>query len=172
MIFQYVNIYFVMTTKFNTFDDVVSNHTILEKYVSYIDVIMNMFNSTILDENDYDLNDSNILFFIGLYYEEVKIDYDKMLYYYEKASNLNNADALFCLGYYYETIEKDYYKMKYYYEKSSNLNSDYANYNLALYYRDIEKNIDKMLYYYKINIELSDEDSMYNFRLYFEKKMN
>uniref|UniRef100_A0A6C0H5D0 Tetratricopeptide repeat protein n=1 Tax=viral metagenome TaxID=1070528 RepID=A0A6C0H5D0_9ZZZZ len=45
-------------------------------------IILSIFNSLEIREEEYDLNDSNILVIIGLYYYYVKKDYDNAEKYY------------------------------------------------------------------------------------------
>jgi len=70
-------------------------------------VILQIFNSEELpDESGYDMEDSNILFYFGLYCHVVKKDRDKLRMYYLKAIELHNPKAMCELGNYFRVTNK------------------------------------------------------------------
>ena len=60
------------------------------------------------------MNNNNILFYIGLYYESIVINENKMIEYYLMAIDKGNSDAMYYLGTYYDTIENYDLMVKYY----------------------------------------------------------
>ena len=131
----------------------------------YYDIILRIFNGNL---NDINLNDGNIINYVGLYYEYVKHNLDEAKKYYLMAIENGNAEAMNNLTYYYEDIEKDYDEAKKYYlmavEKGCIISID----NLARYYQDIEKNYDKAKKYYLMAIENGNAEAMNNLARYYE----
>jgi hypothetical protein len=116
-------------------------------------------------------DDCNELLYYGNYYNRVKLDYEKMKYYYLMAINKGNVDSLHNLGDYYHYIEKDYEKMKHYYlmgiENKQSLGNLHCMNNLALYYQNIEKDYVKMKHYYLMAIEKKNIISISNLAHYY-----
>ena len=92
--------------------------------------IFNEYNITYIQMNDdminkiYNLFKNDIFYnpengdeykFLGLYYENIKKDYEKAEKYYLMAIEKGNVDAMNNLGIYYYNIKKDYEKAEKYY---------------------------------------------------------
>ena len=99
---------------------------------NYSDIILDIFNNDNLNHN---LNDKNILNFIGLYYEFKIKDYNKMKKYFLMSIELNNAKAMHNLGLYYQHIEKNYDEMKKYYLMAIKLNNNFSINNFCNFYK-------------------------------------
>ena len=79
------------------------------------------------------IDDANILVHLGLYYENIENDYDKMKNYYLKKDDLDGA-ALYLMGFYYHYYEKKYDLMQYYYMIAIKLNDTFSIFDIKYYY--------------------------------------
>ena len=70
-------------------------------------IILQIFNCEELpDESGYDMEDSNILYYFGLYCHVVKKNHEKLRMYYLKAIELHNPKAMCELGNYFRVTNK------------------------------------------------------------------
>ena len=155
---------------FNNISEISKKYNIIfdlpnKKYNIYI---LNVFNGNL---SFVTKNDSYLLHIAGLYYECVKIDYNKMKEYYLQAIKLKNSNAMNNLGIYYKNIEKDYDKMKEYYLQAIELKHSGAMHNLGYYYQTIEIDYDKMKQYYLQAIEFENSDAINNLSSYFKSNI-
>ena len=149
-----------------------------EDYTIYKNIILDIFENNNLN---HDLNDSNILNIIALYYGCKIKNYNEMKKYYLMAIKLGNYEAMHNLGNYYQYTEKNYNEMKKYYlmgiecsidvlikenYKISNESLQYSMYNLGCYYYDT-KNYDEMKKCYLLAIKLNNSDAMIRLRFYY-----
>jgi tetratricopeptide (TPR) repeat protein len=114
-----------------------------------------------------ELKNSNAMYNLGSYYDEIEKDYVLMKKYYQMAIELNDSNAMVNLGLYYEDVEKDYVQMKKYFQMAIDLNNSRAMYNLGFYYDEIEKDYVEMKKYYQMAIELNDANTMNNLGWYY-----
>uniref|UniRef100_A0A6C0H5C5 RING-type domain-containing protein n=1 Tax=viral metagenome TaxID=1070528 RepID=A0A6C0H5C5_9ZZZZ len=145
---------------------------IISKRINDEKIILSIFNSLELKEEDYNLNDSNILVFIGIYYRHVKKDNENAKKYYLMAIEKGNAYGMNNLGYLYYDMEKDYENAKKYYLMAVEKGNDCAMYNLGYLYYNIEKDYENAKKYYLMAVEKGDDhDAMYNLGcLYYDIK--
>ena len=132
---------------------------------NYEHIIIDIFKN---DNLNYDLNNSNILWIIGLYYESKIKNYDEMKKYYLMAIELKNDKAMIDLGYYYYYIEKNYDEMKKYYLMAIELNNIGAMVILG-YYSYYEKNYDEMKKCYLMAIKFNNCNAMSNLGYYYQR---
>jgi TPR repeat protein len=109
--------------------------------------------------------DTNMYNNLGLYYQYIEKDYNKMMKYYLKGFKLNDSNAILNLGDYYNSI-KNYKKMKKYYLKAIELGNSYAMISLGYYYNEII-NYNEMKKYYEMAIELGNSNAMNNLGYYY-----
>ena len=83
-----------------------------DKYEYLSEFILLLFNSNDINNNLNLENDDNKFLWIGLYYYEVKKDYEQMKKYYLMAIELGNDKAMCNLSNYYFKVEKNYEQMK------------------------------------------------------------
>ena len=80
--------------------------------------ILNIFNNKneLFEQYTHiELFNYNLCYIIGLYYKNIKKDYELMKKYYLMAIEKGNSNTMNYLGVYYKNIEKDYDLMKQYY---------------------------------------------------------
>ena len=130
---------------------------------NYEHIIIDIFKN---DNLNYDLNDSNVLWIIGLYYQCKIKNYDEMKKYYLMAIELKNDKAMYSLGFYYQHIEHNYDEMKKYCLMAIELNNVVAMITLG-YYSYYEKNYDEMKKCYLMAIEFNNSNAMNNFASYY-----
>ena len=86
-----------------------------DKYVELHYVIVEIFNSDLINPDNYDLSNSKILNILGLYYEGKEKNYSLAIKYFQMAIGLGNSDSMHNLAIYYEETEKNYpLAIKYY----------------------------------------------------------
>jgi len=95
------------------------------------------------------LNHSDAMYYLALYYEITEENYDLMKKYYLMAIKLNNSSAMSNLADYYEENEKNYDLMKKYCLMAIELNNSDAMDYLADYYEKNEKNNQSFVELYK-----------------------
>uniref|UniRef100_A0A6C0H6C5 RING-type domain-containing protein n=1 Tax=viral metagenome TaxID=1070528 RepID=A0A6C0H6C5_9ZZZZ len=130
-------------------------------------IILLIFNSSELKEEDYDLNDSNVLNIIGIYYRHVKKDNENAKKYYLIAIEKENEDAMYNIGYLYDK-EKDYENAKKYYLMAIVKGNTSALNNLGNLYYD-KKDYENAKKYYLIAIEKGNDSAMNNLGLLYYK---
>ena len=131
-----------------------------------IQTIFNLFvNAKFNDESR--LNDIE-LFYYGVYYQFINIDYNLMKKYYLMAIQHGDSTSMNNLGWYYHEIDEDYDLTKKYYLMVIQHDQSSAMTNLGSHYGDIEKNYDLMKKYYLMAIEHGDSGAMNNLGWYYE----
>ncbi len=161
----------INNNKFNSLKQVENkyNTTFDKKYYDVENNILKIFNSNNINENEHDLTNVLILYILGVYYQLVNINYDKMKKYYLSAIELNSSDAMHKLGYYYQFVEKNYDEMKKWYLMAIDLKHVKAIYNLGHHYQYVEYNYKKMKKYYWMAINLYNlSDAMNNLGVYYK----
>uniref|UniRef100_A0A6C0H6I5 RING-type domain-containing protein n=1 Tax=viral metagenome TaxID=1070528 RepID=A0A6C0H6I5_9ZZZZ len=124
-------------------------------------MVLSIFNSLEMGEEEYDLDNSNMLVVIGLYYFHIKKDYKNAKTYYLMASEKGNYEGTHKLGYLYYNIENDRMNAKKCYLMVIEKGIEKGMYNLGyLYYK--EKDYDNAKKYYLMAIEKGHVISMYN----------
>jgi hypothetical protein len=120
--------------------------------------VLSIFNGN-TNENLYDMSDSNILNYLGLYYKLERKAYFDAKEYFIRAVYMNNSNAMHNLGLYYETHEKNIEEMKKYFLMAISLNNTYSMIALGHFYNTIgdTSNMEK---YYKMAAELNVIDAM------------
>jgi len=88
---------------------------------------------------------------MGLYYDDICADDEKMVEYYELASNHGNIDATYNLFTFYRAM-KDDVNIRKYLDRGVDLGDGDAIYEYALYHFD-KQNIDLMMKYYEWAVE-------------------
>uniref|UniRef100_A0A6C0H5S4 RING-type domain-containing protein n=1 Tax=viral metagenome TaxID=1070528 RepID=A0A6C0H5S4_9ZZZZ len=153
-------------------------------------MVLLVFNSLEIREEDYDLNDSNMLVVIGLYYLYVKKYYNNAKKYYLMAIEKGNASAMSNLGYLYYKLKdnenaKKYYLMAIekgnasamnnlgglYFQADTTINDMIIGItnNLGIFY-NYETNLVKAKKYFLMSIEKGNECAMCNLAMLFETK--
>uniref|UniRef100_A0A6C0H5D4 UDP-N-acetylglucosamine--peptide N-acetylglucosaminyltransferase SPINDLY n=1 Tax=viral metagenome TaxID=1070528 RepID=A0A6C0H5D4_9ZZZZ len=121
-------------------------------------MVLSIFNSLEIREEEYDLNMS---FLIGLYCFYVKTDNTNAKKYYLMAIEKGNDDALNNLGIIYIN-EKDYENAKKYYLMAIEKGYVNAIYNLGNLYCIVEKDYENAKKYYLMAIEKGNDSAMNN----------
>jgi TPR repeat protein len=102
-----------------------------------------------------ELNNSDAMNCLGLYYETIEKNYELMKVYYLQAIEHNNSYAMNNLALYYQTIEKDYKEAKVYYIMAiKNGNNHYIK-----KLKEITTPLERYILYTKNNIPFTNEDS-------------
>jgi len=127
-------------------------------------------NNKIFEPNINNANYVDDLYYLGVYYENIKNEYDLAKKYYLMAIGKGSVNAIDNLGYHYQYVEKNYDLMKKYYLQAVDKgNSDSMN-NLGIYYERTEENYDLMKKYYLQAIEKGNTDAVYNLGDYYQYK--
>jgi len=113
------------------------------------------------------LNNSDAMFNLGLYYDDIEENYDLAKKYYLMATELGNSNAMFNIGLHYDDIEENYDLAKKYYLMATELGDSNAMFNLGYYYDNEVKNYDLAKKYYLMATELGDSNAMYNLGYYY-----
>ena len=108
--------------------------------LEYTNDIISIFNGNIQFKTDNPI----LLRIIGLYYENVEENKDKMIEYYTQASDLNDITAINELGTHYYFGKKDIDKMKQIFNKGVELNDSNSMKELGYYYQYDEMNYEEM----------------------------
>jgi hypothetical protein len=106
-------------------------------------------NGKIFEPNTDNTDD---LYYLGVYYRDVEKNYDLMKKYYFMATEKGNFYAMNNLGLYYENTEVNYDLMKKYYLLAIEKKCAVAMYNLGEYYQCVEINYDLMKKYFLMGI--------------------
>ena len=134
-----------------------------------VNEIISIFNTLNIDELKpelYDLNNSEILNTIGLYYR-IHSSIPLMMKYFLMAIELGNSDSMNNLGYYYKQIGDIPSMMKYYLMAIELSNSSSMN-NLGYYYKQLG-DIPSMMKYFLMAIELCNVSAMNNLGNYYKQ---
>ncbi len=138
-----------------SFDGMEANH----------ETILKIFNSGIVDENEYDLENDIILLLIANYYEVVQKNQELALKYYELSALKDNSSAMVELGNHYLANSNDELMEKYFdMAISKGLNEPIAT--LGRHYRN-KKDYETMKKYFDMGIERGDPECMYQLGLYY-----
>jgi TPR repeat protein len=129
----------------------------------------NLFIKNIIFEPN--INNTDDLYYLGVYYQYIKKDYDLMEKYFLMATEKGNFYAANQLGIYYTNIE-NYDLMKKYYLQAIEKGDTWAMKTLGLYYRCKEKNYNLMEKYYLMAIEKGDYHAMNQLGLYYQNVGN
>jgi len=119
------------------------------------------------DDNDTDYIDN--LYYLGVYYQFISVNYDLMKKYYllaigkENIDSPNNLDFCYAKVEHHSGLEKKYYIMK---TEKGNHN---AMNNLGHYYQYIERNYDLMKKYYLQAIKKGNVSAMNNLGHYYQR---
>jgi len=104
-----------------------------------------IFEPKINENND---NNNDELYYLGVYYQHVKGEYNiSRKYYTSSIKKYNNDYALFNIGLHYED-NYDFYTANLYYLAATERGNKMAMSKLARYYHHIEKNYDLAIKYY------------------------
>jgi hypothetical protein len=141
------------------------------KYIKNIILLFNT-NHNKINIHKFDLEDNNILIFIGMYYEFIVKDYEQMKKYYLISIEKGDPKAMNNLAKYYGSTGCNYDLMKKYFLMAIDKNYSDSMNNLAIYYHVIEKNYDLMKKYYLMAIELKNAASMNNLAFYYHDTIN
>lgn len=112
------------------------------------------------------LNHVESMFLLGKYYKDCKL-FDKMVIYFNLASENNNALASYALGVYYQHHSKDEPLMSKFYKKSIDLKYSEAAYAYGLYKKNNNK-IDGMIKYFKLAAQLGNPKAMFSLGLHYQ----
>ena len=119
-----------------------------------------LFNSKKINLELYDLNDSNVLFLIAIYYEKIENNIELTIDFYEKSIKLGNIEAINNLGVIYFN-NANYEKMKEYFLLGIKYLNSNCMYNLGVYYYLIEKNTELMEKFYSHSFNLGNKSALY-----------
>jgi TPR repeat protein len=114
-----------------------------------------------------DKGNSNAMYNLGNYYDEIEINYEEAKKYYIMAINKGDSDAMNNLGHYYHFVEKNYEEAKKYYIMAIEKGNSMAMNNLGLYYKNIEKNYEEAKKYYLMSIDKGNSRAMTNLGVYY-----
>lgn len=112
--------------------------------------------------------DSETLFQLGLQYENIKGEDNKVEFYYKLAIEKESSDAMNRYGLFLIQRKKNYIEGKKYFNMALKLKNSNAMYNLGLYYELIETNTKKSKKYYLMASKYNDFDAMYKLGKYYE----
>jgi TPR repeat protein len=126
---------------------------------TWFNININEYKNDILEFIKHDELNININYNLGLYYQFIEKDYNKMKKYYLLV--VDNGNAMNNLGYYYKFVEKNYNEMRKYYLKAIKHNNSNAMNNLGEYYYII-KNYNEMKKYYLMAIEHGNNSNTMN----------
>jgi TPR repeat protein len=107
-----------------------------------------------------DKGNSDAMYDLGYYYQQVEEKYDLMKKYYLQAIDKGNSNSMHNLGEYYQYVEKKYDLMKKYYLQAIDKKNYNAMHNLGYYYQHIKKNYGLMKKYYFMAIYEGRADTM------------
>lgn len=165
---------FALTTnnkKFNNFDElseIVKNlyfHT--DEVKDNLKLILEIFNSTNIDLDNltptqygWDFDSPIIIFYLGLYFQYVNIDYTLMKSCYEKNIQLNShSNSMLHYGIYLEEIESNAELAIKYYKMATEYSNSYAYYKLGnIIIKENENNVisDEAKEYFILGIKMSN----------------
>jgi len=119
-------------------------------------------NKKIFEPNINNTDYVDDLYYLGIYYQHIKGDYDLMKKYYLLAMEKGNSNAMHKLGLYHQWIgnEKNYKLMKKYYLMAIKKGNSQAMISLGFYYEEVEKNYGFAKKYYLMAIDEGNTDAM------------
>ena len=101
--------------------------------------------------------DADAMYNLAHTYQTKLEDFDKAIYWYEKAYNTNkDVDSANNLGYVYKKHFKNYEKAEYWYKLASDAGDKDATFNLALLYDDTLQQKEKAVDWYKRAYTMGD----------------
>jgi hypothetical protein len=141
-------------------------------YNSFIDTYSRknydlFINNKIFEPNANDINSINDLYYLGVYYQFIYVNYDLMKKYYLRAIETGNSDSIYNLGFYYGNIEFNYDLMKKYYLQAIEKENSNAMVHLGFYYYVAEQNYDLAKKYYLQATNKENIDAMRNLGCYY-----
>jgi len=155
--------------KFNNFDELnetVKNiHFHADEVENNLKLILDIFNSTNIDMNNltqygWDFDNPIIIFYLGLYFQYVNIDYTLMKSCYEKNIQLNlHSNSMLHYGVYWEEIEFNAELAIKYYKMAIEYSNSYACYKLGnIMIKANENNVmdNEAKEYYVLGIKMSN----------------
>ena len=163
---------FDFMTKLLDIDTIDSQFSIITTNIYHEKTVINKHLLLIKAETSYYLitlnsDQSDLLYFMGNYYEHIK-DYENMKKYYLMSYEKGDISALFFLAnHFYE--QQDYATMEKYYLMASEKGDIASMYNLAYYYGEI-KDYANMEKYYLMAIKKGDADSLFNLTKYYNNR--
>lgn len=118
----------------------------------------------------FDTENSSLLelYYIGLYYNYVKVNPELMKKYYLMAIERGDLEAMNDLGYYYHFREFNPELMKKYYLMAIERGYSDSMNNLGHYYDITEVNIELMMQYYLMAIDRGNSLAMFNLGHYYQ----
>jgi len=128
---------------YNSIYEIKNKYNLLydDKIELYDDIIFKLFNNKIAIF-ELNLEDSNILNIIGLYFQYHEKNYERMKLYYEMAiDQYKNSFAMLNYGIYYYYIEINYDIAKLFFLDAIDCNNSFGYIYMAKYYIDTENNI-------------------------------
>ncbi len=134
------------------------------EYEEFTEDELKLINYIIKKDKILDTNNSNILYFISLYYLYKLNNKIKFKEYSLKAINMNNSNAMVRYAYSFKEEEKIYYL------KAIELNNSNAMNGYA-YLLENENKIEEAIYYYLKAIELNNKAALHNYLLINSSKL-
>jgi TPR repeat protein len=129
--------------EYSTIEDITKQHKItFNDNVSDND-ILSIFNGQYVVTEDT-LNNSKLLNLLGLYYQHIVKDYEKMEKYLLMAIDQKDSNAMCNYGHYYQHIVEDYVNMEKYYLMAIELGNSSAMNNLGHYFHHTVKDYENM----------------------------
>lgn len=138
---EFVSVSTSTIKKFNDFKDILkiseSMHYYCDEIKNDLITILDIFNSTDIDldnlnQYEWDYKNPNIILYLGLYYQYIKNEYEKMMICYDKNIQINsNSNSMIQYGIYYENIEKNKELAIEYYKMSIKYSNSFGYYKLA-----------------------------------------
>ena len=142
-----------------------------ECFNSFIDThsrkIYDLFINNAIFEPNPNNTDYNDLYYLGVYYQFISVDYDLMKKYYLQAIKKGNVASIDNLGKYYQFTEEKYSLAKIFYLKAIEKGSSDAMNDLGWCYEFHEKKYDLMKKYYLQAIEKGNEKVMCELGYYY-----
>jgi hypothetical protein len=127
------------------------------------EIILEIFNSSELDNSKYDLNNIYLLNAIGLYYRHVKKDYEFMIKYYLICIKYGFTASMFNLQIYFENKDLEFYHLL--------VNIDNKNKLMNDKIEELSKK--KEVIYYKTKvIKMEELKNIHECCICFENKVN
>uniref|UniRef100_A0A6C0H5E6 RING-type domain-containing protein n=1 Tax=viral metagenome TaxID=1070528 RepID=A0A6C0H5E6_9ZZZZ len=146
---------------FKDIEEIDKKYCLKLRYLNYNEnMVLSVFNSSEIKEEDYDLTDSYVLVIIGLYYLCVKKDNENAKKYYLIAIEKGNERAMNNLGYLYYDL-KDYENAKKYWLMGMEKGDVIAINNLGVFCR-IQNDNENAKKYYLMASEKGNDYGMYN----------
>jgi hypothetical protein len=130
---------------------------------TYFRKIYDLFiNNVTFEPNTNNTDYINDLYYLGVYYQFIYVNYDLMKKYYLMAIEKGNSWAMHNLGWHYQYTEENYNLMKKYYLQAIDKGNAGAMNNLGHYYLCVEYNCDLMKKYFLMAIEKGNFSAMHS----------